>query len=251
MGGLAGCGEATEPTRVELPVVIDASGIVPVDTDLGYRVELSKARIAIEDLVFTIAGEAHTASFWRQVSGFLVGTAHAHPGHYESGDITGELRGSFVLDWFGDAGAEIGLATLLPGAYKSANFTFSRGSTGDLESDDLLVGHTAVFAGTATIGSDEVAFTIFVDSPEGRELVGAPCEVSIDESSQGQLRLRFVTIDPLEQDTVLDGIDFVALDADGDGQVQIAPDDADMEEAYNTFRRTFQTHDHFEVRYDE
>ena len=81
--------------------------------------------------------------------------------------------------------------------------------------------------------------------------MGAPFEVSIDEGSAGRLLLRFVTVDPLEQDTVFDGIDFAVLDDDNDGQVRIGPDVVEVEEAYNTFRRTFQTHDHFEVRYEQ
>ena len=249
---LAACGEATEPARVELPVVIDASGIEAVVTDLGYGVELTEVRVALEDLVFTVAGEAHAASLWKRVSDFFVGPAHAHPGHYQSGDVVGELRGSFVLDWLGDDGVEIGHATLLPGTYTAANFTFSRGSVDEgLENSDSLIGHTAILAGTATVGSESLEFTITVDSPEGRELVGAPFAVSIDEGSAGRLLLRFVTVDPLEQDTVFDGIDFAVLDDDNDGQVRIGPDVVEVEEAYNTFRRTFQTHDHFEVRYEQ
>jgi len=237
---------------VELSVVVDASGIGTVDTDLGYRVELTEVRVAIEDLVFTIAGESHTASLWERISDLFVATALAHPGHHQAGDVTGELRGSFVLDWLGGDGGEIGRATLLPGQYTAANFTFSRGSVeAELDEGDPLIGHTAILEGTATNGSEPIGFVIVLDSPEGRELVGAPFEASVRENSTGRLALRFVTADPLEQDTVFDGLEFEALDADDDGQVRIEPNVEEVEEAYNTFRRTFQTHDHFEVRYDE
>ena len=57
-------------------------------------------------------------------------------------------------------------------------------------------------------------------------------------------------LDPLEMDTLFDGVDFAALDRDGDGRIQIAPDSSDEETvaAYNAIRRTFQTHDHFVVQ---
>ncbi|MEL6183359.1 MAG: hypothetical protein AAFU79_01960, partial [Myxococcota bacterium] len=61
------CGDPVEAPRVELPVIVDSSGVVPVTTDLGYSVEVTEARVAISDLVFTVAGEADVASLWRRL----------------------------------------------------------------------------------------------------------------------------------------------------------------------------------------
>lgn len=246
---LAGCEEATEAARVELPVVVDAAGLETVTTDLGYEVEVDSARIALQDLAFTVAGEVHTSSTRRRVRDLFVSTAVAHPGHYQGGEVTGALPGAYVVDWPVDDGRELGVATLIAGAYDAANFTFGRASADALEEGDPLLGHTARFSGVATRGDDAIAFTIVVDSPEGRELVGVPFEATLRPESTGALHLRFETADPLEGDTLFDGIDFAALDADADGELSIGPEEAGAEDAYNVFRRTFQTHDHYGIHY--
>jgi len=249
--GIASCGDASEAPRVQLPVVVDASGIEPVTTDLGYAVEVTSVRIAVSDLVFTVAGEVHTASLWRTVSDAILSTAYAHPGHYQGGEVTGELLGDFTVEWPADDGRQLGVATLIAATYSAANFTFGHGAVETLGADDPLVGHTAILSGTATKDSLTTSFTIVVDSPEGRELVGAPFEATLGENATNTLNLRFNTVDALEGDTVFDAIDFLALDSDGDGVVAIEPDVGEVEDAYNAFRRAFQTHDHYSITLQE
>ncbi len=244
------CDGPSEAPRVELPVVVDASGVVPLTTDLGYDVEFTSARVALEGLVFTTAGEAHAASFWRTVHDVVVPSAVAHPGHFQGGEVTGELPGSFVAEWPTDAGRELGKATLIAGTYSGSNFTFGRGADG-LDADDPLVGHTAVISGTATRGGTTTSFTVVVDSPEGRELVGAPFDAEIGADADGTLYLAFRPVDTFEGDTLFDAIDFAALDIDADGVVTIEPGVPEVEDAYVLFRRTFQTHDHYVVSYEE
>jgi hypothetical protein len=248
---LPACGDPQEATRVELDLKVDATGIATVTNDLGYTVTLTDARMMMENVSFTIAGEADTASLWNQVSDFLVFSAYAHPGHFQGGETTGELRGRFQVNWLGAPNVELGTATLLAGRYTSANFNFIQASRDDgFDSDDPFMGHTAWLAGTAVSGPDSVNFTIIIDAPEGRQLVGAPFEFTVNESTQAALGLRLLTEDPLEGDTLFDGIDFAALDEDGDGQLTISPDatQSSIADAYNLLRRTFQTHDHFDIR---
>ena len=249
---LGGCGDAVEAMRVDLPVVVDGRGSAEVTTDLGYRVELTEARIALRDVLFTIAGEVDTGSALRRLADFLMPAAYAHPGHFEGGDVTGELRGQFVADWIGSTGGTLGVATLIAGTYTAANFTFDRGSVdAGLSPDDVLVGHTARLTGQAERAGTRVDFTVVVDSPDGRELVGAPFEASIGEEATGILALRFTLVDPIEGDTLFDGVDFAALDDDRDGQVSIEPEVPNVETAYHRLRRTFQSHDHFSVHHEE
>lgn len=252
---LAGCA-AEEAPRVELPVRVDCSEVTgaaaAVTTDLGYEVTVTDARLALGGLVFTVAGEAHTASLLESLSDMLVPRALAHPGHYQGGEVTGELPGDFALRCAEDEGRELGLATLIVGTYTASNFDFERGSTAvGLDASDALVGHTAWIAGTATRGEDSVDFTIVIDSPLDRQLVGAPFEAVIGAEASGTLAFRFEPLDDLEGDTLFDTVDFVALDTDADGELLIAPDLAEVEDAYNALRRTFQTHDHFRVVYQE
>ena len=246
---LAACSEAKEAERVELPVVTDGAGLGVVTSDLGYEVELSSASLAADGLKFTIAGEAHV-SLWQRLSDIVVPVARAHPGHFQGGEVTGELPGHFVLRFVPGEVHELGVATLLAGTYHAVNLGLSYASSDDVDAGDPLAGHTAVLSGTATKDGAQVEFQVVIDSPEGRELVGIPFEEEIASSTQQTLALRFNPLDPLEMDTLFDGVDFAALDADADGRVELDPRAADeaTAAAYNLIRRVFQTHDHFVVQ---
>ena len=248
---VASCGTPREAPRVQLPVVVDASGVAPVTTDLGYEVEVTSVRMAVQDVVFTVAGEVHTAFQWQTLVDAFLPTAYAHPGHYQGGEVAGELVGAFVVDWPADDGRELGVATLIAGTYSASNFTFGRGSAEHLGADDPLVGHTAVLAGTARKDGLTTPFTIIVDSPDERELVGVPFDATVGEDDTATLRFQLHTLDGLEGDTLFDGIDFGTLHADGDDVVVIEPSVAEVEDAYDTFRRVFQTHDHYRLELQE
>jgi hypothetical protein len=246
---LLACSEAKEAERVQVRVFTDGSGLVSATTDLGFDVEVSEARVVAEDLQFAIAGEAH-ASLWRRLAGSLIREAHAHPGHFQGGEVTGELPGHFVWRFAAGDSFEVGLATLLTGTYHSANFGLGRAAEQDVGSGDALFGHTALLSGRATRDDVTIKFDIAIDSPEGRQLVGAPFEATIQAGSSSALRVRLLTLDPLEHDTLFDSIDFAALDTDGDGALRIdeGATDAPTIEAYNFIRRAFQTHDQFDVK---
>lgn len=243
---LAGCSDSQEARQVELPVVTDGEGLVPATTDLGYLVELSSASLAADNLEFTIAGESHT-SFWRKVSDALVAVAHAHPGHYQSGEVTGELPGHFILRFAPAEAQAVGTATLLVGSYRAVNLTLALASATDVEEGDPLVDHSAVLTGSATKDNVTIDFQVIIDSPADRKLIGIPFEAEITESAKPSLALRLSTRDELENDTLFDGLDFLALDRDADGTVVIEPSASDPADvaAYNRIRRVFQTHDHF------
>ncbi len=249
--GCVACGAPREAPRVQLPVFVDPSGVVPVTTDLGYEVTLTEARIMVSDLQFTIAGETHVASFYEWLSGLVVPRARAHPGHFQAGEVTGELLGRFTTAFVPAPTQDLGLATLIVGSYESANFTFGSASVDDgLDPTDPLVGHTAILRGTATSAGVTTTFVARIDSPVGRQLVGAPFVFEAREDSRESLGLRLLLLDPVEGDTLFDGIDFAALDADQDGALALDPASADpaVSDAYDLLRRTFQTHDHFDVR---
>jgi len=247
--GVFSCAGAQEPERVELPVKVADRGVMPVETDLGYEVTLSEARLVIDDLQFTIAGEAHAASVWQRCADWLVPAAHAHPGHYEGGDVTGELAGHFVLDLMHDSDGPLGMATLIVGSYTSTNFTFGMASAADgLPTGDVLIGHTARLRGRATMGDQAIDFSAVLDAPPGRQLVGAPFEVEVSAASAFDVNFQLMTRDPLEGDTLFDGIPFADLPRDeGSVEMGAGSTDAAMIEAYNTLHRTFQTHDHFRL----
>lgn len=245
---LVACDAAEEPARVVLPVVLDGSAVVPVVTDLGYEVSLTRARIAVEDFTFAVGGEAHVAD--SPFSNLFVSVAHAHPGHYEGGDITGEMPGVFLLDWSKDSSAKLGTATLLVGAYESAGFKFTTATSAlGLDEDDPLLGHTALLEGTVNRGSFELALVALIDSPMDRELLGVPFEAQITVADETELRLRLSTDNPFEVGTLFDGIDFETLEPTEPGLITLQPSSTstDLTDAYNQLRRTLQTHNHYRI----
>jgi hypothetical protein len=246
---LFGCSDAEEAKRVQLPVVSDGGAFEPVMTDLGYEVVLTSASMVAEDLRFTIAGEEHT-SMLRRVSDWLVPVAHAHPGHFQGGEVTGELSGHFVLRFEPGETHEVGMATLLVGTYESMNLTLASADSADVENEDPLLGHTAYIVGTASSDAGTLTFEVIIDSPAGRQLIGIPFEEKVSERAGEVLALRLSPHDALENDSLFDGVDFAALDGDGDGSLWIEPSSADegVVDAYNHIHRAFQAHDHFVVQ---
>jgi hypothetical protein len=250
--GLSGCTESKEATRVQVPVVADPSGLAAATNDLGWEVELSQAQLALRDLEFTTEGELHSGSAWLQrVWGGFVGTAHAHPGHQQLGVTTGELAGAHMVSWEVGNRPQLGVGTLLEGEYTAVNFAFRAADTGDgLDDTHPMFGHTLYFEGTARKEGVNIAFTAVVDAFDNRVLVGAPFEFTLDGAAPpSALGLRLLVRDPYEDDTLFDGIDFGALDPDSDGQVAILPNatEAGAVSAYDTLRKSAQTHDHYDV----
>lgn len=247
---LTSCTDAKETPRVQLSVVMDASGLQePVTTDLGWEVETTNVRVAVRDIQFTIAGEVHTSSLLKRTSDWLIPPAHAHPGHYQGGEVTGVLDGAHVAAWPG-ADAPLGDATLLVGKYEAANFTLDRGvaGAGGLAGEDPLVGETAIIEGIARKDGREISFSFLLGAPDGRQIVGVPFKADLSEQDAGKsIALRLAPYDQYEEDTLYDALDFALLDDDEDGVITISESsssDSDQD-AYNTLRRTFQTHDHF------
>lgn len=242
---LAVCDAGSEPASVALPVVAAGSGLSACTTAEGYVVELTEARVAVRDLEFTVGGETHARLPDALRRLLLPATAVAHPGHSAGGEVTGELPGRFVLDPFAGAERPLGDATLLEGEYHGLNLYFRAADAADgLAAGDALLGHTAVFAGTATRGADSWTFEAVLDIDDGTQLVGAPFDLAVTAVTSATLVLRLLTTDPsTEVDTLFDGIDFAALDTDGDRRVEILPGD----EAHNRLRRTLQVHDHWWV----
>ncbi len=243
--GLAGCAFDSElADRTTARVVVDGASVVTTDNDMGYRIELSSCRVAIDTIELTTDGQMH-ASLLGPAWDLMVPTAFAHPGHAGGGEIVGELAGRHVFDWRDD-GALVGEAILLDATYSGANFSFTRARPEDgLAPGDPLIGHTFEIVGTATLDGERWDFTVLLDQDEGRRVVGLPLELDVDPSVDTDLELgiQLLVDDPVEEDTIFDGIDFAMLDEDGDHVIVIEPDT----EAYNRLRRNTQAHDHYGV----
>lgn len=241
----AGCAFDSEVAdRTAVDVIVDSSAIVTSETDMGYRVELSRCRMAIDGIQFTTDGEQH-ASLMGPVIDLLIPTAHAHPGHYGGGEVVGELAERRVFDWRAD-GTVLGEAILLDAEYTGANFGFTRARVEDgVHPDDPIVGHTFQIEGTATLDDERWEFSILLDQDEGRRVVGLPLSLDVDPSVDDALVLAMElhVDDPVERESLFDGIDFAVLDEDGDHVVVLEPGS----DAYNRLRRNTQGHAHYGV----
>lgn len=232
--------------RVALDVTVDGEGVTTHTNDLGYIVDLSRCRVAIDTVEFTTDGEMHARAQRTVLDSLMdlaIPTAYAHPGHAAGGEVVGELPGRFVFDWRED-GHVLGQATMFATQYSGANFTFARASKDEgIVPDDPILGHTFDIAGEATFEGQTVTFEVQLDQDEDRRVVGLPLDLYVDDDSDETLALTLHLQDPFEADTAFDGIDFLSLDEDGDGHVVIEQDT----EAYNRLRRNLQAHDYYAV----
>lgn len=240
LGGCAFDSELADTTTAR--IVVDGASVIPLHTDLGYRVDLEHCRVAIDTLELTTDGEMH-ASLLGPVWDLVVPNAVAHPGHYAGGEVVGELSGRYVFDWRAD-GDLLGEATLLDAVYSGANFSFTRARVEDgVPPDDPIVGHTFEIVGNATLDDETWQFRVLLDQDEGRRVVGLPLELDAGSGEDLELGLQLLPLDPVEGDTLFDGIDFAVLDDDGDHVIVIEPGS----DAYNRLRRAAQGHDHYGV----
>jgi hypothetical protein len=174
---------------------------------------------------------------------WLIPMAHAHPGHGGGGEVVGELRGQFLVDWLSNDAA-MGTAVLLASHYRGANFGFRNASAGELPSGDMLAGHTFHLEGTASKAGRTISFTALLDVDQTATLIGAPFDHEVAEGSNDVLGLRLLPTDPTDgQDTLWNQVDFFALEGAASGAVHIgAP-----QEAHNVLVRAFRAHDHYDI----
>lgn len=237
----AGCGDAIETPRVDLPVRVDPTPLLPSMSDLGYVVETDLVHLDFEDLEFSMAGDFHVR-FTPPRFPSLISTAWAHPGHLQDGEITGALSGHFALDWPSDA--RLGMATLLAGQYASANLTFAYDSGPQL-------GATGWLHGRATRDGATYPFEIVYSAPQGRDLVGIPCEGDVTPEREADLVMQFLPTDPYEQDSLYDGLDFAALAPDDGGTLRLDDRAEGLAlEAFYRVQRTLLSHDHYRIAFE-
>ncbi|RDV36459.1 hypothetical protein DV096_18570 [Bradymonadaceae bacterium TMQ3] len=237
---LSACGESRPPVQVQLPVIVDASGLANTSTDLGYTIALTETQVAMRDLVF-LTGEVEHTSLPRRAYDLLVPSALAHPGHSEGGEVTGELAGSFEVDWSVEGARELGQATLLVGDYTSASLTLGRLSSAPETSIRL--------AGTATRAGEAVDFSFEVAAPEGRAITAIRFEDTLLESpgEGAHLRFRMVLDEVFGEGHLFDGVDFEELATEG--ILSFGPTDGDP--IYLEVRRRLLSHDHIEFQLQE
>ena len=166
IAALAGCSEATTTgKRVTLRTVVAKSVEAETfTTGFGWDVTVTQAAIATRGFYY-FDGPPPTAVFkpkkrWfgQRVADFMIGSAWAHPGHYQAGDALGQtlLPEPVALDPFSDPPTPLPDGAGVTGIYRSAQFVIPS----EPPADPVLAGHIAIAQGSAVEhGSTEGAPT--------------------------------------------------------------------------------------------
>ena len=242
----AGCGLASEPPAVVIPVETSAAGLRAHATDLGYEVEIDELRVAMRDIQFTVGGEEHDfADRPADLAKPREERDHEpayHPGHAVGGEVMGELPGDLIADLSSDGGS-LGDATLIAADYDGADFEFRLAHAEDegVEDDDPLVGYSVYVKGRAERDGDSYPFDARLDM-EGAGLEGIPFDVTVDEEAPAALALE-IAADAAGL-SLLDNVAFASIEAGDDETLQIRPGSG----AHDRLVTNLGRHEHYAFR---
>ena len=135
LAGVA-CGGDTGRSRTRFDLSVRGDPGATFTTSAGYDVTLTAARISVAKVEF-FDGEPLFSE--KGVLDLIVGTAHAHPGHYQEGEALGDVLTPAVVDLLSDAPPTLE-GNGVTGAYRSARVDIAPGSEGEA---------SVVIAGTA------------------------------------------------------------------------------------------------------
>jgi hypothetical protein len=173
--GLQACsGENNDDTggkRVVLHtrVTVDPEATNGFDSGLGWHVTIDKLIITVGPFHYfdgappLVLNERESPSRW--ASNWLgLGTAFAHPGHYQAGNALGEMLETTSVDLLAGP-ADLADGEGVTGTFRSARFTFPEAPSGPMAAE--LGAHVALVEGTATkAGEDTRVFRAIGDFSE-------------------------------------------------------------------------------------
>jgi len=160
-------GGSTTGKRVELHTVISTEPAVQAQftTGFGWDVELTQAKVAVSAFYY-FDGPPPTASFrvphrslGERLSNYFIGTAWAHPGHYQAGTALGQaiFTNPIVYDLFSSDPVQLSDGDGVTGIYRSARFVLPKNAP----ADSFLDGHLAVAEGRAVKHGETSAKPIY------------------------------------------------------------------------------------------
>ncbi len=245
-----GCSAGQQPTAT---VSVDVAPLLEgaVESDVGYAVTLTGARLSVADILLKDGEDEHTvAGLLRSLGELVIPSAHAHPGHGAGGVVIGELLGRRIVD-FGGGRVTLGEAEAVLADLDSVDFLRIAATADDVGDDDPLLGHAAVLTGSATDGERTVVFEARIGVDDDTAVQGAPLSpaLTLVEGDSGTVAIALQVGDPFEDDTLFDGVDFgAAADASGvagsaEEPLLLLPGDPD----HNRVRRGLVSHDHYVV----
>ncbi|MBK8997057.1 MAG: hypothetical protein IPM35_15095 [Myxococcales bacterium] len=166
---ISACSDAARDTggsRVELGTRVTAKGAEGFTNAAGWNVKLDRALVATGPLYYF-----EGAPVLARALGWLVGTAHAHPGHYQAGETEGEMLEEWSVDLLAGP-AELPRGRGVTGTVRSATFSFGEEAAGPVAGE--LGGHVVLLEGTATKDASSVDFRALADVADVLDLGGKP-----------------------------------------------------------------------------
>ncbi len=162
--GCAGdSGNSTTGKRIALHTEISAApdAQATFTTGFGWDVTLSRAAVAVSALYYfdgpppTASLPARRRNFGERLSNYFLGTAWAHPGHYQSGTALGQaiFADPIGFDALSDGVERLSDGDGVTGIYRSARFVLPQTAPAGA----LLDGHLAVAEGQALKHGDPAA----------------------------------------------------------------------------------------------
>lgn len=170
---LSGCSsdsaDSTTGKFIVLHTKLAANPVFQTTFTTGFKwdVTLTKAKVSVSAFYYfdgppptaSFKVPKHRRGFGERISNFFVGTAFAHPGHYQAGIALGEsiLSEPIAFDAFTDGALNLNDGDGVTGVYRSARFVLPQTPP----EDDVLDGHLAVAEGKAIKHGDATAEPIY------------------------------------------------------------------------------------------
>jgi len=167
---ISGCSSATSSTtgkRIALHTRVSTDSVLQTTftTGFGWDVKLTQAKVAISAFYYfdgpppTAFYHAPRHNLGERIANYFIGTAWAHPGHYQAGTALGEaiFSPTIVYDLFSSTPEQLGDGDGVTGIYRSARFVLPKSAPADA----VLDGHLAIAEGQALKHGEDSAEPIY------------------------------------------------------------------------------------------
>jgi hypothetical protein len=213
---LAGCGAPStggERVAIETRAKSDLVEGPVLENALGWSIELTKGRLALEHLYYVSGPPAGLVQ--RSIDAFGIRTAHAHPGHYDAGDVLAELPQPVTLDLLAPE-SSLGEGRGVTGPALSAVVTL-----GSLGGDDAAL--AAVIEGLASRDDAVISFRAEVERAAIQHPTSQLPEIDGCPLSGGPIESDGTVLLEVQVAVWLERIDFSEVPAAEEGRTLLEP----------------------------
>jgi hypothetical protein len=214
---LGACGDGADSTtgkRVTLGARIEADSLT-FTNGYAWNVKVERALVSVGPLRYlegAVVARREPVRSDAPARWFTVGTAHAHPGHYEEGGTIGEMLLPASVD-LALGPTDLAAGAGISGTALSARFSFQSPPEGEYSAE--LGTSVAIVEGVATQGAESRPFRASASLEDVLE-AGAPAVVGCQLRNGSVQSDGVVTLD-VHLSIWLDQVDFALVPASTDG----------------------------------